>query len=746
MFAELIACAVTLAASPGTTLPGTAVIGQTEVPWPIGGGMMDFGVKTTSDSYTDGHFSITAPVFSSMGQDGTLGGSLVFIEPYISWGEQGEVATSLGLGFRHLFNQQPLSALQEQHTGLLDEGAMVGGNLFLDMLDTQSDNRFWQLGFGLEFETRYFALRGNYYHPLTDRQENEPILQRDIQRAIFLTSGEEPFATGHTIQQDLTFTTYDFYTDRLYRTYEEGMKGWDVEAAVMVPWLDKWCELWLIGGYGDFQNQPFGPQIGGTGELQGWKAGIEFRPIPQLVLSATHYEEKRMAGGEWLYGLSLQVPLDPEPHNPGKSWWRKIKDTLKPRSRHLAERAAVPVHRQNAAVKVANSVSEPEVTQYAKVVSEEEKRVVVRDDVIFVNNGGAQGNGIAAHGVVEDGTAERPFDGIQEGIDLSATGWYQARGLPTVYVTSLPPSDNGLSVTVTHSLRLVSAGYGIAAFAQQRFGRGLRCPLPEGIDAHLLGDAHLEIDGFEIGGISVAMEHADGSPNFDGYGFLLMRANVVDASVGQGSKGTAMINGVANVALIGNIFRDPTHRAGDVSITGPNTGSVLLANNDSEVLLSASGFRQATAIGNKVTAYHGGIWLTATERITIRSNYIRVWADPPFRWCFGIDLGAGSTRTVSASVSDNVVIVDSLGSAADTVGIVIAGHMIFDNSDRNLVYAAGQPFTSAALRVYKYSSGTAWFGGDLRINAALIQFGSPASGNVGHVDWVLPALFRSEFP
>ena len=434
MFAELIACAVTLAASPGTTLPGTAVIGQSEVPWPIGGGMMDFGVKTTSDSYTDGHFSITAPVFSSIGQDGTLGGCLVFIEPYISWGEQGEVATSLGLGFRHLFNQQPLSALQGQHTGLLDEGVMLGGNLFLDMLDTQSNNRFWQLGFGLEFETRYLALRGNYYHPLTDRQEGEPILQRDVQRATFLTSGEEPFATGHTIQQDLTFTTYDFYTDRLYRTYEEGMKGWDVEAAVIVPWLDKWCELWLIGGYGDFQNQPFGPQIAGTGELHGWKAGIEFRPIPQLVLSATHYEEKRMAGGEWLYGLSLQLPLDPEPQNPGKSWWRKIKDTLKPRSRHLAERAAVPVHRQNAAVKVANSISEPEVKQYAKVVSEEEKRVVVRDDVIFVNNGGAQGNGIAAHGAVEDGTAERPFDLIQEGVDLSATAGYQVEGVPTVFV------------------------------------------------------------------------------------------------------------------------------------------------------------------------------------------------------------------------------------------------------------------------------------------------------------------------
>ena len=318
MLAALFAAAVTLAGSADTPMPGTPVIGKSTVPWPIGEGLMDFGVKTTSDSYTDGHFSITAPVFSSIGRNGTLGGSLVFVEPYMSWGEQGEVATSLGLGFRHLFNNQPLSALQERHTGPLDEGIMVGGSLFIDMLDSTSNNRFWQLGAGVEFATRYFELRGNYYQPLTGRKEGDPYIQRSVQRAEVITDGKEPFAQGHTIQQDVTFTTFDFYTDRIYRYYEEGMKGWDAEAAVMVPWLDKWCELWLVAGYGDFQNKPFGPQVGGTGEMHGWKAGVEFRPIPQIVLSATHFEEKRMQGGEWMYGLSLQIPLDPEPDNKGQ--------------------------------------------------------------------------------------------------------------------------------------------------------------------------------------------------------------------------------------------------------------------------------------------------------------------------------------------------------------------------------------------------------------------------------------------
>jgi len=535
MLIELFASAVTLAASAHTPMPGTQAFKKPEVPWPIASGVADFGVKTTSDSYTDGHFSISAPIFSNIGASGTLGGSLLFIEPYISWGEQGEVATSLGFGFRHLFNNHPLSALQERHAGLLDEGVMVGGNLFLDMLDTQNDHRFWQLGFGVEFETRYFALRANYYQPLTGRQENEPILQRDIQRATFLTSGKEPFATGHTIQQDVTFTTYDFYTDRLYRTYEEGMKGWDAEAAVLVPGLDKWCELWLIGGYGDFRNKPFGPQIGGTGEMHGWKAGVEFRPIPQLVLSAMHFEEKRMQGGEWMYGLSLQLPLDPEPENKGKSWWRKIKDTIKPRSRHLAERTVVPVHRQNAAVKIANSISEPEVKTYAKVVSEEERRVVVRDDVIFVNNGGVQGNGIAAHGAVEDGTAERPFDTIQEGVHLSATSGYQARNVPTVYVAgggAIYPGffvDHGQPELIMNSgIRLVSGGYGVPAFAGQAFGLGAAAQV-DGADALNIGGTsganiskYISLDGFQLfGRVFINAEHVAVRNNSVGGGLVI---------------------------------------------------------------------------------------------------------------------------------------------------------------------------------------------------------------------------------
>ena len=59
------------------------------------------------------------------------------------------------------------------------------------------------------------------------------------------------------------------------------------------------------------------------------------------------------------------------------------------------------------------------------------KRKVVETDVIFVNNGGAVGNGIQAGSAGGDGTAENPIDSINGGANLVQT---QLGGKGTVYV------------------------------------------------------------------------------------------------------------------------------------------------------------------------------------------------------------------------------------------------------------------------------------------------------------------------
>src|SRR4051794_1892306 len=74
-------------------------------------GSINSGFKASRD-YFDANLNLVAPVWSSLGSDGFLGGGVLFAEPYVSWGEQGEVATSLGLGSRYLFSDEPVSALR----------------------------------------------------------------------------------------------------------------------------------------------------------------------------------------------------------------------------------------------------------------------------------------------------------------------------------------------------------------------------------------------------------------------------------------------------------------------------------------------------------------------------------------------------------------------------------------------------------------------------------------------------------
>ncbi|HSI64532.1 MAG TPA: inverse autotransporter beta domain-containing protein, partial [Candidatus Saccharimonadia bacterium] len=121
----------------------------------------------TNDNMTEGSAFLVQPLWDTVGQHGTMGGTLLFAEPYFTWGEEGELSGSLGLGVRHLFSNEPVGG-GNRVSGLLAEGLFVGANVFGDYKRTQNDSNLWQLGMGIEAGTRYLELRANYYLPLTD--------------------------------------------------------------------------------------------------------------------------------------------------------------------------------------------------------------------------------------------------------------------------------------------------------------------------------------------------------------------------------------------------------------------------------------------------------------------------------------------------------------------------------------------------------------------------------------------------
>lgn len=563
-------------------------------------GILGGGLKG-NDAHVDGSFFVTVPAWSTIGSDGTLGGDVVLIEPYTSWGEEGEVAMSLGLSWRHLFCGQSVLAVT-RHDGhqasFFEEGGFIGANLFVDMLDTQFDNRFWQLGFGLEAGTRYLEARANYYLPLSDRQYAETFRTKTPLGTVQQSVYGEPYGTGHTVVQDHTLTTYAVTFEQLFRRYEDGMEGWDAEVAVLLPWVDRWSDVKLVGGYYSFDNQPFGPQRGGTDKLEGWKAGIEFRPVPAVVLNATWYDDELLTGADWSAGLRLEIPFEAGDLGDGKGFWARIGDAFRSRRRHLAERMTEPVRRQNAAVKVTSSSVEEKSARriVTRVISQTKGRTVLADSIVFVDNAiGSDGN---------PGTYEEPARTIQQGENV---GNVLFGDRATVFVQGRSEAYNE-RVQISQGIRLIGSGVGLPLRNGSRFhGRTRVMPsIDGGIFAENISGL-VEINGFNISS------------------FLAAPSSFYFAAVS--------LTNVSQGIIANNEFRGPDIGA-SVQVSGTNVSEMIVANNTFhdgfigiELLTRDNARGDFTLIGNTIRDNRiGGLVILAydasTSQVTPSGNSI----------------------------------------------------------------------------------------------------------------------------
>jgi hypothetical protein len=615
-------------------------------------GILGGGVKG-NDAYVDGSFFLTVPIYSTIGQDGRLAGDVLFIEPYTSWGEEGEVAMSLGVGWRHMFSDQSVSAVTKHdvhQAKFFEEGAFIGANLFVDMLDTQFDNRFWQLGFGIEVGTRYVEMRANYYVPLSGRELAEEIRTRERftsqRRSIRQeVTYDEPFATGHTIAQDATFRTFETTVtrtttiDRITRLFEEGMEGFDVELGLLVPGLDRWMDVKLIGGYYSFDNQPFGPQTGGTGKVEGWKAGLEVRPVPAVVLNGTWYEDDRLTGSDWTAGVRLEIPFEAGDLGDGKGLWDRVGDAFRPRRRHLVERMTEPVRRQNAAIKTSNSVEEESkqtttVKVATKVVSQSKQRIVLADTVVFVDNAIGQ--------ATNPGTYEAPLDTVTNGISLGNTIF----GTNAIVLVQGRPASYVESVTITDGVRLFGSG-GFPGFGGHFFhGRTRMMPLVSGGFIAQNVPGRIEITGFDISGGLVSDVQTTVGAVAGGYGIFF-------ENVGQAIIERNHLHGLIGGA--GIFVEVNTGHATDVRITDN-----LIHSNDGGIGMIVSGSSlTAQVVGNSIINNgSGGMGVTlmggSSGSLFMASNVIsgngfNVGAGP------GLALAADGPTTFFVTLSGNVI-------------------------------------------------------------------------------------------
>ena len=620
------------------------------------------GVKT-NDAYTDGNIFLTLPVWSTIGRDGTLGGNYLFIEPYSSIGESGEVATSLGLSWRHLFSDEPVSALQKKgSTGFMDEGWFIGTSIFMDMLDTQHHNSFWQMGVGAEIGNRWLELRGNYYIPLTGQK----LAQRNVSERSFSTASSrsstsynttgggygDPFATGNQVLQSVdqtttaTTTTTTTYRTTTVRTvteiFEKGMGGWDAELAVLVPGLDQWADVRLIAGYFSFDNQPFGPQEFGTGKVHGWKAGVEVRPVPALVFTGMWYEDKRFTGGNWLLGVQLQVPLD-------ETWH----DAFKPRRRHLVEHLAEPVHRQNDASKIGNRKDEhststtstrSSVQRVTRVVSQEQGRIVLADDIIFVNNGPAVGNGIqAGSDATGNGTAEKPVATVQTGANIAGANNTSTGRVWNVYTQGGgATSTYAESVKVKGSTNFVSSFTAIAGQGGKVFGGNTARPLVQG--GFLAQNIpSVVITGYEINtGLSTNVLSAHGGIA-NGQGIFF--ENVTNGLIKNNSIHNVSANGI--YAETNGTLPTTLDATGNTISNNGNHGMVAASFDNANATFNVS---NNTFSGNSLYGFASSVSQASTGNFNLTGNTITGNASGVGVWTY-----AENNSTANFSMTGNTV-------------------------------------------------------------------------------------------
>lgn len=169
---------------------------------------------------------------------------------------------------------------QELNLGLVmrrlsaDENCILGLNFYYDARFTDADNTLQQVGGGLEMLSRRFDARANYYYPVSDEKS--------------LGGGVCPF-TGAAVS---------------CRGMEEAMEGFDFEAGVWLPFIDRYLPAGIFAGYYRFESDVTSDKVDGL------KVRLEIRPCQNVTLDAAWFDDSGYRDSEYIVGVRFHLPLD----------------------------------------------------------------------------------------------------------------------------------------------------------------------------------------------------------------------------------------------------------------------------------------------------------------------------------------------------------------------------------------------------------------------------------------------------
>jgi len=441
-------------------------------------GRLTLGTRIGESS--EGYLDILQPIFG--GENG-----LLFLNPKLSASDRDEEELSIGLGTRLL---------------LPDLNVILGANVFYDERRTKNDNSFDQVGAGVEILTEWVDARANYYWP-EDKQRKIDSTSETSVDSQSSSSLSDIYAAQHQLLQNQFSRTTTTTTTREFNRYEAPLEGYDAEIGLRLPYLPAWLETRLFAGYYKFDGDY-------TDDIKGVRGRLEVRALPALFIDAEVYENKDLTGSDYFVGARLNVPFDLVNLARGRNPFEGFQDNFKAGRREFRERMSEMVMRDpHVRIHESGFIEDESLRQVKSETRSSSETLVVLDDVSFVNN---------SNGGAEDGTAENPFNTVQEGVN-------GAFGLKNVYVFPGAGPYNENVVISENGIQLLGSGKGIAGFGGKVFG-GVVHPVLNGNVGGVDGPViHVTANDVLIQGFNINRAPGGLSPGvFDGLGF----GNVVD--------------------------------------------------------------------------------------------------------------------------------------------------------------------------------------------------------------------------
>ncbi|OGV66950.1 MAG: hypothetical protein A3K19_03560 [Lentisphaerae bacterium RIFOXYB12_FULL_65_16] len=349
----------------------------------MAGGGITFGTLG-GDHYIEGSTDVFIPFWLDETQ-------LIFLDPRCMLDDNDEQETNIGLGYRF---------------GFPDMNLILGANAFYDSRWTESDNQFDQIGVGGEILQEWFDARFNYYWP----EDNE----KSVGGAP--VGWGDGSASGHGIVQ------------QGYGNVEAPREGWDGELGFKVPFICKWLDLRVYGGYYWFDSE-----LSDGDELDGFRGRLEARILPGVILDAEVYEDDDLIGSDWLVGCRVRVPFDLGSVFEGKNPFAGTMEQFKgPQPTPFTARMTEMVMRDRYLHMETGVSDSPTSTQ------------TVLDDVAFVDlDGGDDDN---------PGTAEAPFRTIEAALASGYTNIQLAESSEDAYEPYVDRATNNFNIPANVSL------------------------------------------------------------------------------------------------------------------------------------------------------------------------------------------------------------------------------------------------------------------------------------------------------